>query len=234
MAVVKLRYLRNRDQLKRHVRYITHRAGETPGKITRPLFDNVDDTDKQATYRLIDEAPKGTLFYKLMLNFHPVTEDTYKDLDLQHITRQTILALTKELGRNLQFVATIHNADHSPLRHVHGFFLVTGRLSKAQFLTLRQTAYKTANRQAWLQRSARDRVLQHPRLRTLSQNRALSQPQHTERQGRSVKPLPMQPSCAHCGYGGRAGIPGYKIFCPSCHALLKGNQTRAIRLVLYR
>jgi hypothetical protein len=169
-----------------------------------------------------------------MMNFDPIKEDTYKDLDLQHITRKTMLALQAVLGIHPQFVATIHNADHTPLRHVHGIFLVPGRLSRQQFQALRKTAYKEANRQAWLQRAARDRVMQHPRYRMLSHNRGLRKPELTERQGRSVKPLRMQPACAQCGYGGMTGIPRYKIFCPSCNALLKGNQTRAIRLVLSR
>ena len=133
MAVVKLRYSRSKPQIKAHLRYIIHRRGEREGAITRTLFDKDGLADKQAVYKLIDSAGRGTLFYKIMLNFDPVREDTYKDLDIQHITRQTISHLGKLLGRDLQFVATVHNADHTPLRHVHGFFLVQGRLSREKF-----------------------------------------------------------------------------------------------------
>jgi hypothetical protein len=59
MAVMKLKYLKNRPHLKAHLRYITHRAGEERGKITRSLFDNRSDTDKLATYRLIELPPKA-------------------------------------------------------------------------------------------------------------------------------------------------------------------------------
>jgi hypothetical protein len=230
MAVVKLNYIRSRLQIKKHLRYIVHRRGEKEGTITRALFDNLGETDKQSIYAMIDSADRGTLFYKIMMNFHPVKEDTYKDLDLQHITRQTILALQNALGRNLQFVATIHPADHTPLRHVHGLFLVPGRLSKVEFRALRQTAYKEANRQARLQRRARDRVLVHPRYRTLSQYQELMQSARTQHRGGSAKPRPMQAACSHCGYGGMAGIPAYKIFCPSCNAILKGERMQVLRL----
>src|SRR5947209_6519685 len=98
MAVVKLKYLRARPQIKKHLRYITHRRGSDGHTITRPLFGSNGLTDKRTVYNLIDSAPRGTVFYKFMINFHPVKEDTSKDLDVEHITRQTIRALEKELG----------------------------------------------------------------------------------------------------------------------------------------
>jgi predicted nucleotidyltransferase len=39
MAVVTLKYIRNKGQIKAHLRYITHRRGEAGDKITRALFN---------------------------------------------------------------------------------------------------------------------------------------------------------------------------------------------------
>jgi hypothetical protein len=62
MAVVTLRYSRNRQQIKAHIRYITHRRGQGGEKLSRLLFDARGLTDKQAIYRMIDAAKRGTLF----------------------------------------------------------------------------------------------------------------------------------------------------------------------------
>src|SRR5437764_4287924 len=198
MAVVRLKYIRGKDQIKAHLRYITHRRGKTQEKITRLLFGRDGLTDKQASYEMIDSAKRGTTFFKIMISPDPRREDTYKDLDLQHITRQTIKRIEKQLGRHFQFVATVHN-DHTPHRHVHGIFLLQGRLSKEEFRALQKTAYKTATQQAILQRKAQDRVRQNPRYRSLNHyyTKAFSQ----KWRGREYKPLRSQSGCRSCGYG---------------------------------
>ncbi len=213
MAVVRLKYIRGRQQIKAHLRYITHRRGQTKEKITRLLFGRDGLTDKRAAYHVIDSAKRGTAFFKIMINPDPKREDTHKDLDLQHITRQTLLKLEKQLGRHFQFVATVHN-DHTPHRHVHGIFLLQGRLSKEEFRALAKTAYNTATQQARLQRKAQDRVRQNPRYRSL--NQSVSAP----RRWRSIKPLRFQPACQSCGYGQFTGIPIYLSHCPVCHRRL--------------
>ena len=80
MAIVKLKYLRDRPHLKRHLRYITHRRGRDDGAITRVLFHAEGLTDRRSVYELIDAAPRGTVLYKFMINLDPVKEDTHKDL----------------------------------------------------------------------------------------------------------------------------------------------------------
>jgi predicted Zn-ribbon and HTH transcriptional regulator len=224
MAVVKLKYMRGRNRIKAHLRYIAHRRGSEQGTITRALFGSDGLTEKRAAYEMIDSANRGTLFYKIMINPDPLKEDTHKDLDLAHITRQTILTLEKQLGKHLRFVATVHNADHTPLRHIHGIFLIPRRLTKEEFVALRQTAYKAATEQARLQRSARDRVREHPRFQYL--HKSLS----AERRGRSVRPVRLQGGCLKCGYGTFTGISYYVSRCPICHAPLK--QYRRARLGL--
>lgn len=225
MAVVKLKYIRGRQQIKAHLRYITHRRGETQEKITRLLFGRDGLTDKRDSYQMIDSAKRGTAFFKIMISPDPLKEDTYKDLDLQHITRQTMLKLEKQLGRHFQFVATIHN-DHKPHRHVHGIFLLQGRLSKEEFRALQKTAYKTATHSARLQRKARDRVREHPRYRSLTQSVSV------RRRGRVPRLPSLRGGCLSCGYGRLTGIPGYLSRCPLCKARLRQPQQQTVRLEL--
>jgi hypothetical protein len=229
MAVVRLKYIRGKEQIKAHLRYITHRRGETQEKITRLLFGRDGLTDKQSFYQTIDMAKQGTAFFKIMISPDPKREDTYKDLDLQHITRQTLLKLEKQLGRHFEFVATIHN-DHTPHRHMHGIFLLQGRLSKEKFRALQVTAYKTATHSARLQRKALDRVREHPRYRTFNRYHAHTQVVSVQRLGRSLKPLRLQSGCRSCGYGQFTGIPYYLSYCPMCHARLKRDRTASARL----
>jgi hypothetical protein len=229
MAVVRLKYIRGRQQIKAHLRYITHRRGKAQEKITRLLFGRDGLTDKRAAYQMIDAAKRGTAFFKIMINPDPKREDRHKDLDLQHVTRQTMLKLEKQLGKHFQFVATVHN-DHTPLRHVHGIFLLQGRLSKEEFRALQQTAYKTATHSARLQRKALDRVRENPRYRSLNRHRALTQSVRHARRVRSVKPLRLQPACLSCGYGQFTGIPIYLFRCPLCKARLKRDRTVGLSL----
>jgi hypothetical protein len=213
MAVVRLKYIRGRQQIKAHLRYITHRRGKTREKITRLLFGRDGLTDKRATYEMIDSAKRGTAFFKIMISPDPRREDTYRDLDLQHITRQTLLRLEKQLGRHLQFVATVHN-DHTPHRHVHGIFLLQSRLSQVEFRALQKIAYESASHSARLQRKALDRVREHPRYHTLTQSVSVS------RQGRALRPPSLRGGCLSCGYGQLTGIPFYLSRCPVCHRRL--------------
>jgi hypothetical protein len=218
MAVVRLKYIRGKEQIKAHLRYITHRRGKTQEKITRLLFGRDGLTDKRAAYQMIDSAKRGTAFFKIMISPDPRREDTYRDLDLQHVTRQTIKRIEKQLGRHFQFVATVHN-DHAPHRHVHGIFLLQGRLSKEEFRALAKTAYRTATQQARMQRKAQDRVRQNAPSRTLNQSVS------TPRLVRSIKSIRLQSACQSCGYGQFTGIPIYLSHCPVCHRRLSRGLT---------
>jgi hypothetical protein len=222
MAVVKLKYIRHRSQLKRHLRYITHRRGSEEGKITRALFTSDGLTDKRAVYDLIDTARRGTVFYKLMINLDPRQEDTRKDLDLEHITRQTIRALERNLGLTLPFAAVVHPADHTALRHVHGMFLLPNRVSKDAFRALRQIAWTTATTQARLQKCARESVLGNPRYAALFRNQLRTKaqkPRQTVRlkQRGVVSRAPrLQTGCRSCGFGLLTGISAFLSRCPHC------------------
>ena len=229
MAIVKLKYARGRDAIKAHVRYIVHRPGKERERLTRELFQhNYLSVTKQYAYDLINGAPKGTVFYKMTINFHPMKEDTYKDLDLQHIASLTVREMQYRIGRNLPFFATIHNGhEKTDLRHIHAICLVQGRLSKEEFAQLK-TLWQTATAEVRLQRRMRDRLLEHRRTRFLAQVRVLYQspPSHQkylyladapQKLYRGGKGLKMQHGCYSCGYGQLSGLPGWYAFCPCCH-----------------
>jgi hypothetical protein len=71
MAVVKLKYIRGKQQIKAHLRYIIHRRGETQEKITRALFGRDGLTDKRAAYEMIDSGKRGAAFFKIMISPDP-------------------------------------------------------------------------------------------------------------------------------------------------------------------
>jgi hypothetical protein len=237
MAVVKLKYIRRRAQLKRHVRYITHRRGSEEGRVTRELFTGEGRTDKRAVYDMIDTASRGTVFYKIMINLDPRREDTRKDLDLAHITRQTILALERQLGVALPFAAVIHPADHTPLRHVHGIFLLPKKVSKEAFRTLRQIAWQTATGNARLQRRAQDSLLGNRRSLLLNRNHVRptalksSHPDRLKQWGSGYRVLRLQSGCHSCGFGLLTGISRFLSRCPQCGRGL-GRQSVGLSLSL--
>jgi hypothetical protein len=228
MAIVKVKYTRNPIEIKEHLRYVVHRRGKDGETMTRELFDAFDSRDKTHAYDLID-ATKHPLFFKIILNPDPKREDTRKDLDLQHLTRQTLREMQRLIGRDdLPFVATIHD-DHTPLRHIHAIAMVQGKIAKADFYRLK-TLWQTATEEARSQRRQRDRVREHPRVQFLTQAKGRTQPAFAKRRSRSYKPLQLQPGCDHCGYGEMTGIPTYRHYCPSCHRPL--NQETSLELEL--
>src|SRR5687768_10403962 len=156
MAIVKARYVRGKDRIKAHLRYITHRRGEEGERMSRPLFGKDGALSKLQIYDMIDAAKCGAVLHKFVINFHPLKEDTRKDLNLWELTRKTIEQIKTQFGEAVPFVATIHD-DHTLLRHVHGFFMVDGRLSREEFEKIRGL-WKVASFEARQQRRRLDRM----------------------------------------------------------------------------
>jgi hypothetical protein len=244
MAIVKLKYTRGREAIKAHLRYIVHRPGKEREKLTRELFHhNYLSVMKQYAYDLMNAAPRGTVFYKMTINFHPIKEDTHKDLDLQHIASLTVREMQLRISRSVPFIATIHDGHaDTELRHIHAICLVQGRLSKEEFAKLK-TLWKVATAEVRLQRRLRDRAQERRRTRFLaqaqvlyhsppSQQRYLYQADSSREHSRGGKTLKMQHGCYHCGYGQFTGIPRYRLYCPSCHKPL--NKEKTVRLELGR
>ena len=94
------------------------------------------------------------VFHKFVFNFHPVKEDTRKDLNLWEITKKTLEHIKTQFGDSVPFVATIHD-DHTLLRHVHGFFIVQGKLPKEEFAKIRGL-WKVASEEVRRQRRRLD------------------------------------------------------------------------------
>ena len=214
MAIVKARYVRIKDRIKAHLRYITHRRGEEGERITRPLFGRDGPLSKQQIYDRIDKAPRGVVFHKFVINFHPVKEDARKDLNLWDLTKKNLEHIKTQFGNSVPFIATIHD-DHTLLRHIHGFFIVEGRLSKEEFAKIKGL-WKIASVEAWRQRTRLDRM--HKSLRFKKLLPLIEKYKRKRSQGRRVRMrnIRMQPACQHCGYGGRYGMPAYFLTCPVC------------------
>ena len=119
MAIVKAKYIRGKPRIKAHLRYITHRRGMEGERITRPLFGKDGALSKQQVYDMIDAARRSAVFHKFVINFHPLKEDTNKDLNLWEITQTTLEHIKTQYGLSVPFVATIHD-DHTALRPVPG------------------------------------------------------------------------------------------------------------------
>src|SRR5918993_2656393 len=214
MAIVKAKYVRSSPRIKAHLRYITHRRGGEGERISRPLFGRDGALSKQQIYDMIDKARRGTVFHKFVINFHPVKEDTRKDLNLWELTRKTLEQIKTQFGASVPFVATIHD-DHTLLRHIHGFFIVEGKLNKEEFAKIKGL-WKVASAEARRQRFRLDRMHKSQRFKKLLPLIEKYKRKREQARGRRVREIRMQPACQHCGYGGRSGMPAYLLVCPVC------------------
>jgi len=143
MAIVKASYTKSSGGAKASIRYIAHRPGKDNEKTTRTLFGSDGLMGRYEAYRMIDEAEKGSLFFRIVISPDPQQEDTDKDLFLRDITEQTMQRLEDRFQKHLQWVAAEHN-DHAPHRHVHVIAIVPGRLQVQDFQLLRTTATQAA------------------------------------------------------------------------------------------
>jgi DNA-directed RNA polymerase subunit RPC12/RpoP len=214
MAVVKANYVKRgkgeKGRAKATIRYITHRRDRDNQTVTRKLFGYDGALTKEQAYRMIDDAQKGTIFYRIVVSPAPKQEDRLRDLDLSDITIYTMLALEERLGKQVQFVAAMHD-DHSPHRHVHTLVLVQGaRLNREDFQALRHEATE----RALSQRRMRDRIrgyhMRLKRSRTIGHNRPAQR-----RLYRGSQPYQSY-TCPLCHY--HQALPssnrGYR--CPAC------------------
>lgn len=139
------------QKIKATIRYIEHRPGREGERIKRVLFNRDGACSRIEAYRMIDEAQKGSVFFRFILSPDPTLEDTEKDLNLWEITDKTILSLEERLHQQVHFVAAEHN-DHTDKRHVHVVLALKGKLFTKDFQALAQRATE----QAHFQRQERD------------------------------------------------------------------------------
>jgi hypothetical protein len=111
------------------VRYIQHRTGKDNERVMRPLFTSDGPMQRLEAYQFIDEAPKGTNFFTVIISPDPTTEDTYHDLDMRSITITTMQTIEEIVGTSVIWVAAVHD-DHTEKNHVHALAAFQGRLDK--------------------------------------------------------------------------------------------------------
>jgi hypothetical protein len=144
MAVVRITsYTRNRGEAKASIRYITHRPGKDGRVTSRPLYTFDGEVSKLDAYQMIDDAQKGSVFFRIVISPDAKQEDTRKDLYLWQITEQTMLTLEERLNIHVPFTAAEHN-DHTGNRHVHLLACLKGRIEKADLKALREAATDAA------------------------------------------------------------------------------------------
>src|SRR3982750_283430 len=150
MAIVKANFVKRgkgaKGKAKATIRYIQNRRGKDGETITRPLFGSDGEMARIDAYRMIDEANKGSLFYRFALSPDPKKEDTGRDLDVRDITLQTLQALEEQVRKSVLWVAAVH-ADHAPHRHIHVVAIVPQRLTVRDFTVLRHRTTEVSRQQ---------------------------------------------------------------------------------------
>src|SRR5437763_11826693 len=146
MAIVKATYTKSSGAAKASIRYMQHRPGAEGAKTTRNLFGSDGLMGRWEAYRMIDEAEKGSFFFRFVISPDPQKEDSERDLFLREITEKTMLSLEDRVQQPLSWVAVEHT-DHAPHRHIHVLAIVPGRLQVADFQHMRQTATEESREQ---------------------------------------------------------------------------------------
>jgi hypothetical protein len=141
MAVIKANYVKRgkvgNAKAKENVRYIQHRPDKDNERVMRPLFTNDSPMTRLEAYQFIDEAPKGTHFYMIIINPDPTSEDTHKDLDMRQITITTMQSIEAIVQTPVAWVAAIHD-DHTDKNHVHALAAVNRRLDTPELNQIRE------------------------------------------------------------------------------------------------
>jgi hypothetical protein len=139
MAVIRANYVKQgreeRAIAKANVRYIQERPGRDKEKLTRTLFGAAGSMGRFEAYQFINDASKGTYFYRLKLSPDPATEDTKRDLHMQKLTRQMMQRLEKRLKTAIPWAGALHD-DHTDKRHVHILAAIPRRLQKYELEAL--------------------------------------------------------------------------------------------------
>lgn len=139
MTIVKATYTKKKAAAKACIRYIAHRRGKDGAKISRILFNSDGALGRWQAYEIIEQAKKGSIFFRFVISPDPEREDSEKDLFLREVTALTMDELQERLKKPVLWVAAEHN-DHAPHRHIHVVAVVPGRLQVQDFQLMRQTA----------------------------------------------------------------------------------------------
>jgi hypothetical protein len=143
MAVVTARFVKRgkvgNEKAKDTIRYIQHRPGQDNERRMRPLFGSDGPMQRLEAYEFIDQAPKGTAFFTIVISPDPAGEDKGRDLDMRAITQTTMQTIEERVRTPVIWVAAVHD-DHTDIRHIHALAAVQGRLEKPDLQRLREAA----------------------------------------------------------------------------------------------
>src|SRR5215467_1792802 len=94
MAVFKVSsYTRKAKGAKDTIKYNQNRRGKDGVKIQRTLWGIDGKMERVEAHRMIDEADKRSYFYRIVINFDAMKEDTHKDLYIPGIAEQAMLGV---------------------------------------------------------------------------------------------------------------------------------------------
>ena len=139
MAIVKASYTKQAGAAKASIRYIAHRPTHEGKRANRVLYGLDGAMGRWQAYSLIDQAEKGSSFYRFVISPDPMREDSQKDVFLREVTEKTMQHLADRLGIPIAWVAADHT-DHAPHRHSHIVAVVPYKLAVQDFQHLRQAA----------------------------------------------------------------------------------------------
>jgi hypothetical protein len=140
---------------KENVKYIQFRKGKDREGITRTLFGSDGPMERLEAYQFIDDAPKGTKFFTIIISPDPEKEDHSRDLDMLEIAYTTMQTLEDRVKTAVQWVAAVHQ-EHSDVRHIHALAAVKGRVNSPDLRAL----IDSATRECREQRLERDLILE--------------------------------------------------------------------------
>jgi hypothetical protein len=139
MAVVTANFVKRgkigNEKVKATIRYIQHRPGKDHERLIRTLFNSDGPMQRLEAYQFIDEAPKGTVFFRIVINPDPEKEDRFRDLDMRAIAQTTMLTIEQRVQTPVMWAAAVHD-DHTDKRHIHALVAVQGRLERPDLACL--------------------------------------------------------------------------------------------------
>jgi hypothetical protein len=142
MAVIKLNYSTSPAAAKQTVRYIVHRRDRDGHTMSRRLFGLEGTMRRQDAYELIDlmDRQGKPLYYRIVISPDPKRDDSvHRDLSLEDVTHATMHAISRSCGP-VVWVAAIHAADHTDIRHIHCLAILPRKLTKDELQAARAAA----------------------------------------------------------------------------------------------
>ena len=141
---------------KANIRYIMNRKSKE-GRTTRNFFGKDELTGKIEAYRMIDEAAKGSIFFRFIISPDPEKEDKENDLDLRQLTEKTMQSLEGIIHNEVKWVSAEHD-DHTDNRHTHTLAIVPRRLNREEFAQLAFVLRDSATYECLEQRAELDQL----------------------------------------------------------------------------